>query len=116
MKHNIGKNISKYFHGSYSLEGNLVPNGKDRRVAHSNYARKIVNQLIIAQLYTPGFAVQSTICTIDRTKTFKLNETTSAIYFKAMKQENSFRRFYPGLSMLGKHFTVKKCHVDKVTR
>jgi cytochrome b involved in lipid metabolism len=50
LRHNVGRNISKFFYGSYSLEGNTVPNGPDRRWVHSNYARKIVNKLIVAQL------------------------------------------------------------------
>lgn len=47
LRQNIGRNITKFFLGSYSLEGNLVPNGPDRRVTHSNYARKIANDLIV---------------------------------------------------------------------
>ena len=27
LRYNIGKNIGKFFHGSYTLEGNLVPGG-----------------------------------------------------------------------------------------
>ena len=48
LRHNVGRNISKFFYGSYSLEGNLVPGGPDRRWVHSNYARKIVNKIIVA--------------------------------------------------------------------
>jgi hypothetical protein len=53
---------------------------------------------------------------VDTTKTQQINDTTAAIFLKSMRAENNFRRFFPGLSMLGKHFTVKKCHVDKITR
>jgi vacuolar-type H+-ATPase subunit I/STV1 len=48
LKHNVGQDISKFFHGSYSMEGNLERRRVDRRVRHSNYARKIVNQLVVA--------------------------------------------------------------------
>ena len=42
IKHHIGRDISKYFHGGYSLEGNLA-GPPARGHLHSNYARKIVN-------------------------------------------------------------------------
>lgn len=98
LRHNIGNNVSKFFHGSYSLEGNLVPGGPDRRVVHSNYARKIVNQLVIAQLDVPGVATQGTICVVNPAKTQKINDTTSAIFLQGQRPEQNFRRFYPGLS------------------
>ena len=41
-----GKDISKYFHGGYNLE----PSRDGWNNAHSNYARKIVNSLIVARL------------------------------------------------------------------
>lgn len=47
LKHNVGKDISKFFYGGYSVEGNLTglpPLGNN----HSNYARIIVNDLIVA--------------------------------------------------------------------
>jgi len=63
IKHNIGQDISKFFHGGYALEGNLgarpAPGWK-----HTNYARAIVNDLIIAQL-DRKIAVQSTLCEVD---------------------------------------------------
>lgn len=48
LKHNIGRDVSKFFHGGYSLEGNLSgPPASGYK--HSNYARMIVNSLAIAQ-------------------------------------------------------------------
>ena len=48
---NLGRDISKFFHGSYSFEGNI---GRSKNPPaghlHSNYARKIVNQLCIGRL------------------------------------------------------------------
>lgn len=46
IKHNIGTDISKFFFGGYSLEGNL--NGVSQGHNHSSYARRIVNSLAIA--------------------------------------------------------------------
>ena len=45
IERNIGKDISKYFHGGYSQEP--IQGAKNNK--HSNYARKIVNGLIVAR-------------------------------------------------------------------
>ena len=47
LEHNISRDISKFFYGGYSLDGNLgaMP---ARGYVHSTYARRIVNDLIIA--------------------------------------------------------------------
>ena len=46
LEHNIGRDISRFFHGGYSLENfQKVPHH-----THTNDARKIVNALIIAKL------------------------------------------------------------------
>ena len=47
LTHNIGRDISKFFHGGYSLEGNLGQ-APAAGYAHSNVARQVVNKLIIA--------------------------------------------------------------------
>lgn len=67
------------------MEGNLEVGIKkrDRRVKHSNYARKIVNALVVAQLDTPGYPVEETVCIIDWNMTRNINESTKAFYFKA---------------------------------
>ena len=47
MQQNIGRDISKFFYGGYSMEDNLGPKpGQGYR--HSNYARLIVNSIAIA--------------------------------------------------------------------
>ena len=46
LSHNIGCDISKFFYGGYSMEGNLSGEPSPGYV-HSNYARMIVNDLII---------------------------------------------------------------------
>lgn len=46
LEHNIGRDISKFFHGGYSLENtNFVANH-----THSSDARKIVESLVYAKL------------------------------------------------------------------
>lgn len=69
LKHNVGRNISKFFHGSYSLEGNLVPMGMDRRWTHSNYARKIANRLIIANIEVANYPSKTVLCHVSTKKT-----------------------------------------------
>ena len=46
LDHNVGRDISKFFYGGYSLE-NLK---KVQSHAHSNDARRIVNKLIIGRI------------------------------------------------------------------
>ena len=67
LKHNIGRDISKFFYGGYSMEGNLNGNPEPGHV-HTNYARIIVNDLIIGN-YEKHITVQSTICKINLEKT-----------------------------------------------
>jgi len=43
---NVGRDISKFFYGGYSLENNLGPQ-PSRGYTHSNYAKMIVNSLIV---------------------------------------------------------------------
>ena len=45
LEKNNGKDISKYFHGGYSFE----PLQGAANHKHSNYAREIVNSLIVAR-------------------------------------------------------------------
>lgn len=107
IKHNIGQDVSKFFHGGYSLEGNLGP-APAPGVKHSNYARVIVNDLIIAQL-DRKVTVQSTCARVDVKFT---SEVASHVHRHFMKTTGkgpvpNFKRFFPGLSMIGKHFTIK---------
>jgi cytochrome b involved in lipid metabolism len=48
LNHNIGRDISKFFYGGYSLE--KQENSKVENHVHSNDARRIVNTLIIGKL------------------------------------------------------------------
>ena len=44
--HNIGRDVSKFFYGGYTLDNEHGA----KPYAHSNVARKIVNKLLIAHL------------------------------------------------------------------
>lgn len=49
IEHNIGRDISKFFYGGYSLE--IQDKVNEHR--HSNDARKIVNSIAIGRLENP---------------------------------------------------------------
>lgn len=48
IKHNVGRDISKYFHGAYSLEN--IGRNQVHNYLHSTEARRICNQLVIGKL------------------------------------------------------------------
>lgn len=48
VRHNIGRDISKYFHGAYSLEN--IGRNQVKNYLHSTEARRICNQLVIGKL------------------------------------------------------------------
>jgi cytochrome b involved in lipid metabolism len=55
---NVGRDISKFFFGGYSLENNTDGSGKGHN--HSSYARMIVNDLAIA-IYEPDIPAETII-------------------------------------------------------
>lgn len=117
LTHNIGRDISKFFHGGYSLDGNMGANPR-AGYAHSNYARFIVNDLIIAQFDRQKDPVRTTLCTLDDRKSFQINATTKTLYLTSTTNApvSNFKRFYPGLNNLGKHFLVSTTHGNKPAR
>ena len=52
IEQNVGRDISKFFYGAYSLDGNIGRPGSNNNgpYAHSNVARKIANKFAIAVL------------------------------------------------------------------
>jgi hypothetical protein len=116
LTHNIGRDISKFFHGGYSLEDNLGGQPAAGH-PHSNQARIVVNKLIIAQ-FQKEIEVQSTICELVDKDSHKINETTKVLYLKSLGGEPvpNFKNFYPGLSAVGKHFLVRNMEGKKVAR
>jgi len=116
LQHNIGQDVSKFFHGGYSLEGNMGPRPASGH-KHTNQARKIVNKLIIARLDATT-EVSSTICMVDNALTTAVNLTTNAFFLKSRDGRTvpNFRRFFPGTKMLGKHFTIRTLTGLKPTR
>ena len=103
IERNAGKDISKFFHGGYNLE----PQNGGWNHKHSNYARTIVSDLIVARLAAKREAAVMAI-------TDKSTESTIATYeFKSVEnnsEENplltKIKLFYDGTEMLGKHYLV----------
>ena len=83
---NIGRDISKFFYGGYSLENNLGPK-PSRGYAHSNYARTIVNSLIIG-IYDKQVKTETTECYVDRKKTEMWNASIGTVYLKRLETES----------------------------
>jgi hypothetical protein len=100
------------------LENNLGANPSKGHV-HSNYARLIVNDLVVG-VYEKSIETHITECYPDHKMTEMWNTTTGTVYLRAFESVKigNFRSFFPGLEMIGKHFKVKSCNtvsVDAVT-
>lgn len=62
LEHNVGRDISKFFYGGYSLENQ----SKVPEHSHSNDARKIVNTLIVGRLVREAVSREVEIASVDR--------------------------------------------------
>lgn len=104
IKHNIGKDVSKYFYGGYSLDGNVMGVNAVGHF-HSNFARKLVNKLAIAKY--ESFDASQEICKL--TVKERVTVATQTIRFKVVDKKppvEHFKSFFPGLKELGKNFLV----------
>jgi len=107
---NVGRDISKFFYGGYSLDGNAGrPGSNSSAYAHSNMARKIANKYAIAVLASRTKPVGR--FTIDHSKTLSLNKSTSSFVFKKLSYSanighgvDSSVYFPDDIAQLGKHF------------
>ena len=109
LQHNVGKDVSKFFYGGYSMEGNL---GKKPAsgYAHSNYARKIANDLAIGKINVKNDeAALTTVCRVNTKQTVKLSKTTSIFFLESESGMivPNFKKFFSGLRMTQKHFLVR---------
>lgn len=96
LKHNVGRDISKFFYGGYCLDGNFQD--KPRRGAvHSNYARRIVNSLIVAY-YEKEIDKVSTICRLKEDKVFNVSNIIKTFYMESVdkKPVPNFKKHYHG--------------------
>jgi len=107
LQHNIGRDVSKFFYGGYSLEGNMG-RSPAQGVAHSTTARRIVNDLAIAH-YQKKIEVSSTMCRIREDLSEEVSPNTKTIVFENVTGEPvpNFKTFYQGNDFLAKHFLVR---------
>lgn len=105
---NVGRDISKYFYGGYSLENNLTATPVTKGHNHSNYARLIVNDLIVA-VYDSSVVTKVTECFPDPKMNEMWNKCCGTVYVKSVSGEKveNFKDFYPGLEYIGRHFKVR---------
>jgi hypothetical protein len=110
----IGQDISKFFHGGYNLEPS---NGSPNHV-HTSYARKIVNDLVVARLDTASrknkYPIRSYVsaCASDEVKSFQFQRIfgKGVKYHKEIIQENDYN-----LSNIGRHYLVHQIRIDHLS-
>jgi hypothetical protein len=108
LRHNIGRDVSKFFYGGYSMENKNFP----KPFTHSNMARKVVNSIIVGTLEAK--APEGVYKIIERAK---VNDSTHTITFKSVSDVPSKARlFYKDLSMIGKHFLIRDVKKPRVRR
>ncbi|CDW89749.1 cytochrome b5-like heme steroid binding domain containing protein [Stylonychia lemnae] len=103
LEANIGRDVSKFFYGGYSMENysQFTP-----LHSHSNIARYIVNGLIIAQLDTQvipevanmRFSSSSYVKTLTQTIVLEREDG----------KEVGFHKFFKDIQMIGKYYLVRK--------
>lgn len=108
LQHNIGRDVSKFFYGGYSLEDNMGPKPA-KGYAHSAIARMIVNDLAIAR-YKPDETVASTVCRVREDLSVEVNPRTKVIVLENIDEGvkvPNFKTFYKDLEFLTKHFLIR---------
>ena len=104
----VGRDISKFFYGGYTLDGNGGKPGSNKKVhAHTNVARKVAIQHVVA--FIGCSSVNEDKYRINHEHTMQINKWTNSFVFKSTSPTpmgTSIQNFYSDLSMLGKHFTI----------
>ena len=106
IQHNVGRDISKFFYGGYSLENNIGgPPAKG--YAHSTFAKIIVCDLAIARY--EHHTVKSTLCRVVEELSRNVNATTKTIIFENILGDkvHNWRKYYTDIDSIGKHFRVR---------
>jgi len=103
MEQTVGRDISKFFYGAYTLDGNTnSPSGKNPALTvHSNVARKISLRHIVAVIWDADVDCHKLI--VDHTQTQEVNSFTKSFVLKLANKtlKTSLKDFYPDLSTLG---------------
>lgn len=107
MLHNIGRDVSKFFHGGYSLEDNIGASPAQGYM-HSSIARQIVNDLAIAA-YAPDQTVTASVCRVVEEKCVNINPNTKTIVFQTEGGETvpNFKSHFDSLRYAAKHFLIR---------
>ena len=108
LKHNVGRDISKYFYGGYALEGNIGRSNPKKGYTHSNFARSIVNELIIGY-YEKEVDKTSTICRRKEDKVYQVSPLIKTFFMESVdkKPVPNFKKHYHGFEVLTKHFWIR---------
>ena len=86
LEYNVGRDVSKFFYGSYALDGNnSKPGEPNGRHAHSNIARKWANKLAVAALVRKN--TQNNLFRIDDNQTVNINNIIKTFAFVSEKTE-----------------------------
>lgn len=118
LQHNNGRDISKFFYGGYSLEGNIGATKPAQGYAHSPLARMIVNDLAIAH-YEPNKTVSTTICRVRKDLSVTVNPRTDVVTLENIDQDQkvpNFKAHFKNIAFLTKHFLVRSRDSDNVAR
>ena len=117
IQHSIGRDISKYFYGGYSLDGNIEKDKPRKGHFHSNTARRIVNELIVG-FYEKEVEKTSTICRLKENKFYDVNSAVKTFYLESVdkKPVPNFKSHYHGFEVLTKHFWIRTLQNPEVIR
>lgn len=105
LEKNTGRDISKYFHGGYSYE----PIQKASNHKHSNYARTIVNDLIVARFVAKrGTSIMSAKAQVQDDDAPRDIRTYKFVPRGDQNLASGMSNFYPDLTNCGKHYLVQR--------
>ena len=95
LKHCIGRDISKFFYGGYSLDGNIGKDKPNRGHFHSAFARKIANSLIIAHFEKETNRV-TTICRLREDRIYNVSPIIKTFFMQAVDKRptDNFKKHY----------------------
>mgnify|MGYP000860080405 CR=1 FL=1 len=105
LSYNVGRDVSKFFFGSYALDGNHNnPAGRNNRWAHSNIARKVANRHCIGALVRTNTAVGT--YKIDQSEVLDVNSFTKCFPMVCTTHRilPGVSNYYSELATLGKHY------------
>ena len=76
LRQAVGADISKYFFGGYCMEDNMKQHLPTPGHTHSNYARIIVNSLVVA-MYEKDILTETVFCRVNEDATYPVNKLVS---------------------------------------